>query len=127
MNETTWGHGGYGEAGSGLVSRLRNKKVCKGGQTVLVSDAGKYFRPRAYQHRHKLHAIVTFPNGTKLTKAGTRELHDLAVELLSMVVDGNDAGKKTIFCTKPCITVDNYFIDDKILNWCKAKIRCNWY
>ena len=39
MDETTWGHGGYGEAG--LVSRLRNKKVNKGGKIVLVSDSGK--------------------------------------------------------------------------------------
>ena len=29
LDETTWGHGGYGEAGSGLVSSLLNKKSTK--------------------------------------------------------------------------------------------------
>jgi hypothetical protein len=32
-DETTWGHGGYGEAGSGLVGRIMDKPgISKGGQ-----------------------------------------------------------------------------------------------
>ena len=31
IDESTWGHGGYGEAGSGLTGQLMNKKVAKGG------------------------------------------------------------------------------------------------
>ena len=112
MDETTWGHGGYGEAGSGLVSRLRNKKVNKGGQTVLVSDSGKYFRPRAYQHRHKLHKMPAL-----LSRQGSRELYDIANELLLLVIDDKEEGMKKIFRKKPCITVDNYFVCDKVLHW----------
>ena len=112
MDETTWGHGGYGEAGSGLVSRLRNKKVNKGGQTVLVSDSGKYFRPRAYQHRHKLHKMPAL-----LSRQGSRELYDIANELLLLVIDDKEECMKKIFRKKPCITVDNYFVCDKVLHW----------
>ena len=64
---------------------------------MLVSDFGKFFRPRAFQRRHKLHPIPAFPNGVKLFKSGTRELHDLAMKLLSMVVDGSNGSKKRIF------------------------------
>ena len=38
IDESTWGHGGYGESGSGITTRLMNKKVCKGGQVVLIMD-----------------------------------------------------------------------------------------
>ena len=115
IDETTWGHGGYGEAQSGIVSRLRNKKVSKGGQTVIVSDARKYFRPRAYQHRHKLHKMPTTVN---LTRQGSREFHDIASMILKMVIqDPSPPDVKQIFRAKPCFTVDNYFIDDTILNW----------
>ncbi len=54
VDETTWGFGGYGEKGSGIVTRLMNKKVNKGGQTTIMSDSMR-FRPQAYIHRHKLH------------------------------------------------------------------------
>ena len=38
-DETTWGHGGYGEAGSGLTGRIRDKPgKTKGGQIVIASD-----------------------------------------------------------------------------------------
>ena len=116
LDETTWGHGGYGEAKSGLVSRLWNKKVSKGGQTVIVSDGRKYFRPRAYQHRHKLHPM---PSTVKLTRQGTREVHDIATMLLRMMISDENSypGVKKVFRAKPCITMDNYFIDDAILKW----------
>ena len=42
VDETTWGHAGYGEAGSGLTGRLRNKKVSKGGQTSIMSDSRRF-------------------------------------------------------------------------------------
>jgi hypothetical protein len=38
-DETTWPHGGYGEAGSGLMGRIMGKPgVTKGGQIVIISD-----------------------------------------------------------------------------------------
>jgi hypothetical protein len=52
-DETTCGHGGFGEAGSGLLPRRMNKPgITFGMQTVLVSDVHRN-RPRAYTHRHK--------------------------------------------------------------------------
>ena len=36
VDETTWGHAGYGESGSGITTRLMNKKVNKGGQTTIM-------------------------------------------------------------------------------------------
>ena len=45
VDETTWGHAGYGERGGGIVTRLMNKKVNKGGQTTIISDSSR-FRPR---------------------------------------------------------------------------------
>ena len=54
-DETTWGHGGYGEAGSGLVGSIMGKPgVSKGGQRVIISDVNRMW-PRAYMHWHKLH------------------------------------------------------------------------
>eukprot|EP00957_Ditylum_brightwellii_P159870 12169399-Ditylum_brightwellii.AAC.1 len=38
IDETTWGHAGYAKKGTGATCRLRNKKVNKGGQTVLMMD-----------------------------------------------------------------------------------------
>ena len=70
VDETTWGHAGYGEAGSGLTGRLMNKKVNRGGQTTIMTDSRK-FRPRAYIHRHKLH------DKKGMTRRGTIELPHL--------------------------------------------------
>ncbi|KAG7374512.1 hypothetical protein IV203_013607 [Nitzschia inconspicua] len=54
-DETTWGHQGYGEKGSGVLERIRNKPgITKGMQTVLLCDAYR-FRVYAYHHRHKMH------------------------------------------------------------------------
>jgi hypothetical protein len=53
-DETTCGHGGFGEAGSGILARRQNKPgITFGMQTVLVSDVHRN-RPRAYTHRHKV-------------------------------------------------------------------------
>ena len=58
-DETTWGHGGYGEAGSGLCGRITGKPgITKGGQIVILSDVGSV-RPHAYMHHHKLHEKPT--------------------------------------------------------------------
>lgn len=117
VDETTWGHAGFGEVGSGLTGRLIGKKVPKGGQTVVISDSRR-FRPRAYMHRHKLHKK---PEGN--TKMGTVELHYVATKLLKMVItdEPGQVGTKKIFKKKPCITADNYFIDDTVLNWAGKK------
>ena len=49
VDETTWGHAGYRELGSGLIGRLMNKKVNFGGQTTIMTDSCR-FCPRAIIH-----------------------------------------------------------------------------
>ncbi len=75
VDETTWGFGGYGEKDSGIVQRLMNKKVNKGGQTTIITDSGR-FRPRALIHRHKLHVPKY-----GVTCRGTNELATLLTEI----------------------------------------------
>ena len=133
VDETTWGHNGYGETGSGITSRLMNKKVNKGGQTTIITDSRR-FRPRACIHRHKLH-----PPCDGQTRRGTNELAYLLKDIEKMVISpSNDhppsvagfagpAGpiratptqlpQKKIFRTKPTVCADNFFYDDKMLNW----------
>jgi hypothetical protein len=49
-DETSWGHQGFGEAGTGIVGQILGKPgISKGGQTVIVSDVDR-LRPRAYVH-----------------------------------------------------------------------------
>ena len=114
IDESTWGHSGYGESGTGLTGRLMNKKVSKGGQVVISSDLGRC-RPRAYLHRHKVH---DYPK--EFTRMGTGELHHLASSLLQMVIDPTaiqSDSKKKIFRKKMGFTVDNCFVCDKGLEW----------
>ena len=112
VDETTWGHAGYGEAGSGLTGRLMNKKVNKGGQTTIMSDSRR-FRPRAYIHRHKLHDRLN------TTRWGCTELKHMLIDIEQQVVDprNNNNGQKQIFKTKPTICADNFFFDDKMNDW----------
>ena len=133
VDETTWGHSGYGEAGTGITSRLMNKKVNKGGQTTIITDSRR-FRPRAYIHRHKLHKPI---DGQ--TRRGTNELAYLLTDITKMVIGdapppavaGITAGSiqatttqlhpKKIFRTKPTVCADNFFYDDKMLDWIGEK------
>jgi hypothetical protein len=39
VDETTWGHAGFAETGTGLAGRLMNKKVNKGGQITIMTDS----------------------------------------------------------------------------------------
>ena len=143
VDETTWGHAGYGESGSGITTRLMNKKVNKGGQTTIMSDSGR-FRPRAYIHRHKLNAPIA-----QMTRRGTVELCHLLTDIESMILpqDPTDqtlsansflfdaAGEPTqattppvtinkdvkkIFRKKPVVCADNFFFDDKMCEWIGA-------
>ena len=112
-DETTWGHGGFGEAGSGLTGRIQGKPgVSKGGQTVIVSDVHR-IRPRAYIHRHKLY---TKPAGW--TAMGPYEVR-LIMEKITPMVQGEESvpGVKKIYPTKPHSTWDNYFSGDGIMGW----------
>ena len=54
-DNTTWSHGGYGEAGTGLVGRITGKPgISKGRHIVITSDINRN-RVKAYTHQHKMH------------------------------------------------------------------------
>jgi hypothetical protein len=112
-DETTWGHGGFGEAGSGLVGRIMGKPgISKGGQIVMISDVNR-IRPRAYVHRHKLH---TKPPGW--TTQGPSEVRKI-MEMITPMVEGQEPllGQRQIYRQKPHSTWDNFFSGDKIFGW----------
>ena len=80
VDETTWGHAGFGEAGSGLTGRLMNKKVNKGGQTTIMTNSRR-FRPHAYIHRHKMH------NPKGMTRKGCVEMVHLIESINSLIIN----------------------------------------
>jgi hypothetical protein len=116
MDESTYGHAGYGPAGAGLMRRLVGKKVAKGGQVVLCSDVGRN-RIRAYCHRHKKHE----PYGIGWKREGICETRRIAEAINKMVLTDDDRpyeyAPKGIFTQKPSITADNYFGNDLVDDW----------
>lgn len=120
IDETTWGHSGYGEKQTGVTGRLRGKKVSKGGQTVLMMDRNR-FRIRAYLHRSKIYNEL-FPNDKtrEWSANGPYELKYLLDKLHTMV-DGSEGAQKKLFRQKPCITADNFFQNDRIMEYIGRK------
>ena len=96
------GHGGFGEAGSGLVGRIMgNPGVPKGRQIGMVSDVNR-MRPRAYLHQHKLHE-----KPTGWTASDPLEVHRIMEKASKMVMDGEDTkdgSTKKVFRAKPHTT-----------------------
>ena len=113
-DEKTWGHGGYGEAGSGLVGRIMGKPgVSKGGQIVMISDVN-WMRPRAYMHWNKVHE-----NPTGWTEAVPLELLWVMEGVRKMVIEKEDAVQgetRKVFMEKPHTTQDNYFSGDLVMD-----------
>jgi len=95
IDETMWGHRGFGESGTGLTGRLRNKKVSKGGQMVLMMDHHR-LRLRAYMHRTKIYDELYEDKKNGWTRNGPFELKYLADKLLQMV-DGEEGYTKKLF------------------------------
>jgi hypothetical protein len=117
-DETTWGFGGYGEPGSGLVSRIMGKPgVTKGGQTVIISDVDR-LRPRSYIHRHKKHER---PRGWN--KQGPFEVKEILADVQQMVRGygvgdgGEDDQAHYLWDELPHFTWDNFFSGDQILDY----------
>ena len=125
-DETTWGHQGFAEAGSGITSLIMGKPgISKGGQIVMIFDIDR-FRPRAYVHRHKKHKM-------KFKAQGPNEVHMLWQRLKHLLIDDDDDDddtdseeenidpfsiqKKGIFRQKPHLTWDNYFSGDATLDY----------
>ena len=117
IDETTWGHSGYGESGTGVTCRLRNKKVSKGGQTVLMMDRHR-FRIRAYLHRNKVYHELYSDKTREWSTNSPYELKHLSDQLIKMC-DGNTTSlsMKKLFREFPCITGDNYFQNDKVIDY----------
>jgi hypothetical protein len=120
IDETTWGHSGYGESGTGITGRLRNKKVSKGGQTVLMMDRDR-LRIRAYMHRSKIYNELYKDEKHGWTANGPFELKQMADKLLEMCDDIPDTGVKKLFRKRPCITADNFFQSDKVMEYLGEK------
>jgi hypothetical protein len=95
--ETSWSHGGYGEADYGLVGSVMGKPgTTRGEKTVIISDVS-CTRPRAYTHRHKKN---TMPPGWK--RQGPFEAKSMVDELLLKVEDDSeDEDKSKIFKSPP--------------------------
>jgi hypothetical protein len=67
-DETSWGHQGFGESGTGIVGQILCKPgISKGGQTIIISDVHR-LRPRAYVHRHKCHEYAFGQKGPSEVK-----------------------------------------------------------
>ena len=116
-DETTWGHEGFAETGTGISSRILGKPgITKGGQTVIVSDIHR-IRPRAYVHHHKLHE-----KEPGWTTEGPNEVKMIMAQILPMVVGQVEVpGTRQIFQEKPHSTWDNYFSGCKIFDWMGEK------
>jgi hypothetical protein len=111
-DETTWAHNGFGEAGTGLLTRVMGKPgVTKGGQIVLVSDAYRN-RPRAYLHRHKCHPPIA-----GFTRQGPMEVRMIMEDMKRLVTGEEGDGRRQIFREKPHSTWDNFFSGDDINDW----------
>ena len=111
IDESSWPHCGYGEAGYVINGRLsQNKKFAKGGQTFWCMDAGRY-QTRAYMHRHKLY------NHKKqgFSAAGTYELSIIQCDFMEMV-RGIMSSKRKLFHENPETMVDKYSFMDAILD-----------
>jgi hypothetical protein len=110
-DETTWGHGGYGEAGSGLAGRIMGKPgITRGGQIVIISDVSSC-RPRGYIHRHKLHER---PRGYV---EGPNEVRMMVEQILPLIQGQVPDSRRQIWRSMPHMTWDNYFSGCNILNY----------
>jgi len=112
VDESTFGHGGYGPMEDDLFGYLKNKPFTKGGQIVLCCDVGR-IRPRAFIHRHNKHKKI-------FTQTGPNELA-LIYEKLETYIK---AGKHTnphrpvpIFREGPHITADNHFSGTNVMQY----------
>jgi hypothetical protein len=119
-DETTCGHAGYGEPKSGILTHIKGKPgVTRGMQIVMLADVHRN-RPRAYSHRHKVHAnFATEPDGW--TKEGMCEVRRIIDQITPLVEGEAGNGLRKIFSAKPHSTWDNYFSGDFIFDWMGRK------
>ena len=112
-DETTWGHGGYGESGTGLVGRIMGKPgISKVRHILITSDVNRNL-VREYTHRNKMHkrreGFVEGPNEVVIN----------ANEILPLVKGHplSEGGHRQIFSEPPHTTWDNYFSGGNIMRF----------
>ena len=109
-DETTFGHQGFGEPGSGLLTKVMGKPgITKGMQTVIVGDVDR-IRPRAFLHRHKKHRHV-------FNQQGPNEVALLWEEKIQRLTTADNQFGKPIFKALPHMTWDNFFSGDSIMTY----------
>ena len=109
-DETTFGHQGFGEPDSGLLSKILGKPgITKGMQTVVVCDVDR-IRPRAFLHRHKKHRKI-------FNQQGPNEVALLWEEQLQPLTTFQNKYAKQLFSIKPHLTWDNFFSGDVITEY----------
>jgi len=115
-DETSWGHAGYGEAGSGITGLIINKlDISKRGQAVIISDANR-IRPQAYMYRYKLHEMPD-----DWTLKGQYEARYIIKQLTPLVeVEPTGLEVKKIFNEKFHSTWD-FFTGNVIMDWIGEK------
>jgi hypothetical protein len=117
-DETSFGHQGFGEPDSGVISLIIGKPgICRGGQIVLYSDVDR-MRPRAYLPRHKLHDYAYTQKGPSEVRMIYEQLELLMKPVESDVVRFR---RPIIMNSKPHITWDNFFSGDDILHYAAEK------
>ena len=99
IDETSMGFGGFGD----FVSNLRGKAKSRGLQSAVLADVGTNLI-RGIYHRHKDNK-----KSPGFTQQGPSEVRNL----LEKYVEGN-VGSGKIWESKPHITCDNFFYDEKI-------------
>jgi hypothetical protein len=119
IDETTWGHQGYGEPG--LMTRIQNKPgITKGGQLVLCMDKNKnYIRACEvrYSSRGKLEKVEGWANFI-----GPLEMKKIVDKFDGLYPVGVEpVPRKHKFKGPPHITGDNFFPSDDILDYMGKK------
>jgi len=112
VDESTFGHGGYGPMSDGLFGYLRNKPFTKGGQIVLCGDVDR-IRPRAYVHRHNAHKQI-------FKQQGPNEIALMYEQLETLIKSGkhtNPLRPVPIFREGPHITADNHFSGVNVMKY----------
>jgi hypothetical protein len=107
-DETTYGHQGFGERGSGILTKIQGKPgITKGMQSVIVTDCDR-IRPTAYLHRHKKHRQI-------FRQQGPNEVALLWEEQLRPLLSPDNKYNRALFQSHPHMTWDNYFSGDEVM------------
>jgi hypothetical protein len=118
-DKTTCGHGGFGEAGLGLLARQMNKPGITFGtmQTVLVSNIHQN-RPTEYTPYTHQHKVWPSLNKAWTQQGPYKEVCRIIEQLQTMVIGAPEQSATCqIFSKKPHSTSENFFSGDLIMDY----------